>query len=89
VTAGGGGTGGGGGEGAVFSGKGIVIVGGSAPKFATSYWVVVHAIRRAGSTLPIQLWFPAGEVPDCPRVAELQRLDVSVVGGLYSCCIQF
>ena len=80
VVGGGGGGGGGGGEGgAIFSGRGIVIVGGDAPKFATSYWVVIHAIRRAKSKLPIQLWFPAGEMPDCARVAELERMGVSVV----------
>lgn len=63
---------------AAFNGRGVVIVGGSATKFATSYWVVVHAIRRAKSKLPIQLWFPAGETPDCVRTAELERLGVSV-----------
>lgn len=63
----------------MFSGRGIVIVAGSAPKYATSYWVVIHALRRAGSSLPIQLWFPEGEMPDCVRVQELKRLHVDVV----------
>jgi len=63
---------------ATFSGRGIVIVGGKEAKFATSYWVVIHAIRRAGCTLPIQLWFPATEMPDCTRMAELARLEVGV-----------
>mmetsp|Transcript_4940 Transcript_4940/g.13149 ORF Transcript_4940/g.13149 Transcript_4940/m.13149 type:complete len:422 (+) Transcript_4940:123-1388(+) len=62
----------------VFRGRGIVIVGGSSPKFSTSFWIAVHAIRRTGSKLPIQIWFPEGDMPDCGRISELGRLNVTV-----------
>ena len=63
----------------IFHGRGIVIVGGSSPKFSTSFWIAVHAIRRTGSKLPIQIWFPVGELPDCGRISELKRLNVTVL----------
>ena len=63
----------------VYAGRGIVIVGGNAPKYQTSYWVAVHAIRRAGCELPVQLWFPAGEAPDCAHAEELRRMNVEIV----------
>lgn len=62
----------------IFQGRGIVIVGGNSPKFAASLWITVHAIRRTGSKLPIQIWYPEGELPDCGQVSELGRLNVTV-----------
>lgn len=61
-----------------FTGRGIVIVGGNSPKFQTSYWVAIHALRRAGCALPIQLWFPEHENPDCERADELRRMGVTI-----------
>ena len=61
-----------------FESRGIVIVGGASPRFATSYWVAVHALRRAGCELPIEMWFPAGEGPDCVRSEDLQKMGVTV-----------
>ena len=51
---------------AVLTGKGagVVIVGDSG-KYRTPFWVALHALRRAGSTLPVEIWFPAGELPSC------------------------
>lgn len=63
----------------IFHGRGVVIVGGSSPKFSTSFWVAIHAIRRTGSKIPIQIWFPDGELPDCGRISELNRLNVTVL----------
>ncbi len=63
----------------IFHGRGIVIVGGQSPKFSTSFWIAVHAIRRTGSKLPIQIWFPEGELPDCGRISELKRLNVTIL----------
>ena len=61
-----------------FAGRGIVIVGGNQPKFQTSYWVAIHALRRSGCALPIQLWFPEREGPDCERADELRRMGVTI-----------
>ena len=62
----------------IFEGRGIVIVGGTSPKFATSFWVAAHAVRRTGSNLPIEVWFPGGELPSCMQIAELENLRVHV-----------
>lgn len=61
-----------------FTGKGIVIVGGNNQKFQTSYWVAIHAMRRTGCVLPVQLWFPEGEAPGCAHNAELKKMGVTV-----------
>ena len=61
-----------------FKGRGVVIVGGNQPKFQTSYWVAIHALRRAGCALPVQLWFPEREGPDCERADELRRMGVTI-----------
>ena len=62
-----------------FKGRGIVVVGGNSRRLQTSYFVAAHAIRRTGCALPIQLWFPEGEMPSCERVAALAELRVDVV----------
>ena len=54
-------------------GAGVVIVGGSG-KYRTPFWVALHALRRAGSTLPVEIWFPAGELPSCLDKGILERL---------------
>jgi alpha 1,2-mannosyltransferase len=54
------------------------MVGGSEKKYRTAYWVAIHAVRRTGSTLPIELWFPWGEQPDCTRIKELTNLGVQI-----------
>jgi hypothetical protein len=58
--------------------RGIVIVGGSKYSIKTSYWIAVHAVRRAKSRLPIELWFPANELPSCEDVENLRDLGVIV-----------
>ena len=62
---------------ALFRGRGIAIVGGNG-RYQTPFWVAVHAIRRTGSKLPIEIWFPEKEVPNCHRIRELAKLDVTV-----------
>ena len=61
----------------LFKGRGIAIVGGDG-MYQTPFWVAVHAIRRTGCTLPIEIWFPHKELPSCHRIAELGKLDVTV-----------
>ena len=61
-----------------FSERGIVIVGGHQPEYQTSYWVAIHALRRSGCSLPIQLWFPESEAPDCDRIRALRNMGVTV-----------
>ena len=56
-----------------FRGKGIVIVGGSGLNYATSYWIALLSIRRAGCALPVDIWFPKGEFPTCRQVRGLRR----------------
>ena len=58
--------------------RGIVIVGGSKYSIKTSYWIAVHAVRRAKSRLPIELWFPANELPSCEDIEDLRELGVIV-----------
>jgi alpha 1,2-mannosyltransferase len=58
--------------------QGIVIVGGSKYSIKTSYWIAIHAVRRAKSRLPIELWFPANELPSCEDVEDLRDLGVIV-----------
>ena len=62
-----------------FSGRGIVIVGGRARKYHMSYWLAVLSIRRSGCSLPIEIWFPAAEVPSRDEQLSLEKLDVVVV----------
>lgn len=57
-----------------FRGQGIVIVGGSSLNYATTYWIALLSIRRAGCALPVDIWFPKGEFPTCRQVRELGRL---------------
>ena len=61
----------------MYSGRGIVIVGGNG-RFQTPYWIAVHALRRAGCDLPIEVWFPEKELPSCDRKRALEDLGVSV-----------
>ena len=61
----------------LFKGRGIALVGGNR-QYQTPFWVAVHAIRRTGCTLPIEIWFPHKELPSCHRIAELGKLDVTV-----------
>lgn len=58
--------------------RGIVIVGGSKYSIKTTYWICVHAIRRAKSKLPIELWFPQNELPSCDDIEDLRDLGVIV-----------
>ena len=53
--------------------RGIVIVGGSGKKYRTAYWVCIHSIRRAGSKLPIELWFLEKELPSMDELRVLEQ----------------
>lgn len=53
--------------------KGVVIVGGADKKYRTSYWVCIHSIRRTGSRLPIELWFPEKEMPSTNELRVLEE----------------
>ncbi|PNW86953.1 hypothetical protein CHLRE_02g102750v5 [Chlamydomonas reinhardtii] len=71
---GGGGSGGaGGGGGAVFSGRGVVMVGGSL-RYLVPAWVSLHVLRRSGCRLPVEVWFPAAEYPTPELEAALAAL---------------
>ena len=62
----------------VFRGRGIVIVGGSG-QYAVPMWVALHAIKRAKSQLPIEVWIPSSEVPGtCAEKKLLMDLGVTV-----------
>lgn len=60
-----------------FAGRGIVIVGGGL-QYLPPAWVAVHALRRTGCTLPIEMWFQTTEMPDSGLAAALLRLGVAV-----------
>ena len=57
-----------------FRGRGIVIVGSASnAKYSTTYWIALHSLRRTGAcALPVEIWFPKGELPTCEQ-AELMR----------------
>ncbi|KAG2436436.1 hypothetical protein HXX76_006739 [Chlamydomonas incerta] len=86
----GGGSGAGGGGGAVFSGRGVVMVGGSL-RYLVPAWVSLHVLRKSGCRLPVEVWFPAAEYPTPELEAALaalgavtRRLDLQVdpMGGV-------
>ena len=63
----------------LFNGRGIVIVGSSSNvKYSTGYWIAIHSIRRAGCRLPIEVWFPRGEIPTILQTEELRKLGATV-----------
>ena len=45
-----------------FAGRGIVI-GGGGLHYMVPAWAALRALRRANCTLPVEVWFPAGEAP--------------------------
>ena len=61
-------------------GKGIVIVGGD-KAYATPFWIAIHAIRRSGSDLPIELWFQDKELPGSAREQGLGSGPISEWGN--------
>ncbi|GLC36242.1 hypothetical protein PLESTB_001364800 [Pleodorina starrii] len=61
---------------AVFSGRGVVMVGGGM-HYLTPAWVNLHLLRRTGCTLPVELWFPVEEFPTPAVEAALQDLGVT------------
>jgi len=61
-----------------FQGRGIVIVGGSKKAYETPYWISVHAIRRVDPQIPIELWFPSDELPNCLQQELLEKLKVQI-----------
>ena len=60
----------------LYKGRGIVIVGGGL-KYMVSAWINVHLLRRAGCTLPVEMWFPISEQPTPHLEATLGSLGVS------------
>ena len=61
-----------------FEGRGIVIVGGSKKAYQTPYWIAIFSIRRVDHNIPIELWFPKDELPNCLQLARLAELQVNV-----------
>ncbi|KAG2454624.1 hypothetical protein HYH02_000465 [Chlamydomonas schloesseri] len=64
---------GGGGGGGVFSGRGVVMVGGTL-RYLVPAWVSLHVLRRSGCRLPVEVWFPAAEYPTPELEAALAAL---------------
>lgn len=59
--------------------KGIVIVGGGASKYRTSFWISIHCIRRVDPKIPIELWFPENDNPlDIDASTYLKAMDVQI-----------
>ncbi len=52
-------------------GRGIVMVSGGL-RYMVSAWISVAMLRRAGCTLPVEMWFPLHERPTPAMVAELR-----------------
>jgi hypothetical protein len=64
-----------------FSGRGIVICAGGARMF-TCAWVCIGMLRRAGCTLPIEVWHLGPEEMGPPMRRLLCELDVHVIDAL-------
>ena len=59
----------------VFRGRGIVIVGSTRNvDISSGHYINIHAIRRGGSDLPIEVWFPKHDYPSCAQVHALRKL---------------
>jgi alpha 1,2-mannosyltransferase len=56
-----------------YAGRGVVILGGGLT-YMVPAWVALHMLRRAGSSLPVEVWFPAAEAPTPGLVSALARL---------------
>ena len=59
-----------------FRGRGIVIVGSASnAKYSTAYWIALHSLRRTGAcALPVEIWFPKGELPTCEQAKSMRAL---------------
>ncbi|GFR51145.1 hypothetical protein Agub_g13500 [Astrephomene gubernaculifera] len=57
-------------------GRGIVMVSGGL-RYMVSAWISIAMLRRAGSTLPVEMWFPILEYPTSAVVEALRRRGVS------------
>ena len=59
-----------------FRGRGIVIVGSASnAKYSTAYWIALHSLRRTGAcALPVEIWFPKGELPTCEQAKAMRAL---------------
>ncbi|GLC36605.1 hypothetical protein PLESTM_000470500 [Pleodorina starrii] len=60
----------------MFSGRGVVMVGGGM-RYLTPAWTNLHLLRRTGCILPVELWFPVEEFPTPAVEAALQDLGVT------------
>lgn len=59
----------------VFCGRGIVIVGSTRNvDISSGHWINIHSVRRGGSDLPIEVWFPKHDYPSCAQVHALRKL---------------
>ncbi|KAL3132425.1 hypothetical protein ABBQ32_008983 [Trebouxia sp. C0010 RCD-2024] len=59
----------------LFQGRGIVIMAGGLTYFVPA-WINVHMLRKAGCTLPVEMFFPKKEFPTEAVERELKRLRV-------------
>ncbi len=60
-----------------FSGRGIVTTGGGL-RYMVPVWVSINMLRRAGCTLPIEVWFFDNEMPGPDAAAALRAQGVLV-----------
>lgn len=59
----------------VFRGRGIVIVGSTRNvDISSGHFMNAHSVRRGGSDLPIEVWFPKHDYPSCAQVHALRKL---------------
>jgi len=59
----------------LFRGCGIVIVGSTRNvDISSGLWINIHSLRRGGSNLPVEVWFPKHDYPSCTQVHALQKL---------------
>jgi hypothetical protein len=62
-----------------FTGRGVAILSGAAPYLVPSL-IALKALRRAGCTLPVEMWLPEAEAPPPQMFAQLQQ-DVAQLGA--------
>lgn len=60
----------------LFEGRGVVTIGGGL-KYLVPAWVMINMLRRSGSTLPVEMWFPVNELPPLDVESALTQLGVT------------
>ena len=58
-----------------FKGRGIVIAASAFHvSLSTGYWITLESLRRAGCELPVEIWFPRGDIPTCSQIKRMREL---------------